>query len=1280
MPEIPSSLQTDTLGESVEGQLRAMDIAGNSAGDVDSSEAPTKSAIKKAAKMAELKKKKEAKQREQLSLKAKDDERRKEAMEEAKKIVIQDDPSLPKPVTIRTNVSDTLIVKLRPAESSLSTTEPDAAGRGTRVKISGWVHRVRHQKDMLFITLRDGYGLLQCILSGRLAQTYDAITLTPESTLTIYGEMCEVPPSQHAPDNRELHADYFKIIGKAPGDAETITNIIAPGGDPQTLLNNRHLVIRGDTASSILKVRAAVLRAFRQTFEEMQLTEVTPPCMVQTQVEGGSTLFAFDYYGEKAYLTQSSQLYLETCLPALGDVFCVQESFRAEKSLTRRHLSEYTHIEGELAFIEFSDLLDHLELLMSRVIEIALSNNLIARYIYELNPTFVVPQRPFRRMRYSDAIDWLNEHGILNEEGQPHAFGDDIAEAAERRMTDIINLPILLTHFPVEIKAFYMKRDPNDPRVTESVDVLMPGVGEIVGGSMRMEDLDELMGGYEREKISPAAYVWYIDQRKYGTTPHGGYGLGLERFLAWLCGLHTVREAFPVAARYPSATHSTRATMALQAQWNLDSTSNSIISIGRDLLKAATSDNIQPIAILACEQFGNTIAMCPETCRRMEYSVLPTPSPVAIQFLKAVAGYSAHDCATHFGKSQAGVKFLGLASALVTSMGCYHGSVALHNMLKSSAVDDTLLPTARHLKDLLESLEHRCQLSSFPDNILGWEILLHKTCRKQVGGRFVLFQASPKAIGDIVDAFRQLSRLGQSTVTRVTITAHVDLIPWLAAFTKWCVGIPPIVLLESGTSVPSPPDSNVVVVESSSREIKVQIQHTISNLEQLLVSKWDTRYMTYMVTVASYGQWMLQRYGFNAGLDSRVLDQALPHALKQVLFLLKINENFPAERDEPGPFSPSQYSQFGFSPFLEEPAIAKSASLFLGREFTMEAEQPVEQLIEHLPLVKLHLDPLAQSCACKNCQSSGQDGESKFVGCERNFFWDRLATIIAGILCISLFHCPELLRVRSYYGPALKRFKQCIREILSTGKPVYLEPSSLLLSTLKFVGHELKKSVSARDAFASDWVASSFKGQVVYPTVFETLHIPKRGYLALTWLPGLLQYDQTIYSRVQSTRILTYPSELITYPNPVIKPCNLATSWRLTWQVEAEDGYLQTNIALQDISSGAIVPYTVHSPNTLFLGLCHSLMLESCPHNPTALLNAADSSAVYISPIALVDNLMKKLKPKNLGVVAVDGADDLRMYAMCNSQGVFNMVVRRNSCLKCCLDFCRVVGAEILVL
>lgn len=509
--------------------------------EVASYKPAAKAAMKKAVSYADQQKKKAGKEKELAIRHQKEEEERQKVFEEAKKIVLKEDSSLPKAVKIHLGEKRPEVVKLGSGERTKEV-DYSSDNRGTRVRVMGRVHRERKQKEVLFVTLRDGHGYMQCVLTGPLAKTYDALTLTRESSMMITGEMWEVPPGAHAPDNRELHADYFEMVGKAPGGDEAITNVVQAKGDAQTLLDRRHLVLRGETSASVLFVRDAVEHAFNVKYHELGYVKVSPPALVQTQVEGGSTLFDFNYYSEKAYLTQSSQLYLETAIPFAGNVYCIEKSFRAEKSLTRRHLSEYTHVEAELDFITFDDLLEHLEDIICGVLEIVMGNPRIAAMLQDLNPDFQMPERPFKRMKYADAIEWLKGHDIPNEDGNPHEFGDDIAEAAERRMTDIINRPIFLTHFPVEIKAFYMQKDKDDKRVTESVDCLMPGVGEIVGGSMRMDDYDELMAAYKREGMDPSPYYWYTDQRRYGTSPHGGYGLGLERFLAWLCKQHTVRD------------------------------------------------------------------------------------------------------------------------------------------------------------------------------------------------------------------------------------------------------------------------------------------------------------------------------------------------------------------------------------------------------------------------------------------------------------------------------------------------------------------------------------------------------------------------------------------------------------------------------------------------------------------------------------------------------------------------------------------------------------------
>eukprot|EP00842_Homolaphlyctis_polyrhiza_P001118 jgi/Hompol1/2006/HPOL_005310-RA len=462
--------------------LRAIEAAGGAKANfvvrkdlIEGFQPAAKAAIKKAVKMFEVNVKKAQKAAaaaaEAAAEALKNAAAEQARIEEAKKIVLVEDASLPAALQASIKIRDT------------------TAHRGRRVKISGWVHRLRVQgKDIMFIVLRDGSGFLQCVLNGKMCHTFDALTLTVESTVTIHGVLQEVPAGKSAPGGHELICDFWSVIGKAPGGDEAFGNKLNTVREPaqycdvessnDILLDQRHLVIRGEIASSVLRVRSHLMKAFRSFFESRFLTEVSPPLM--------------------AYLTQSSQLYLETCLASIGDVYCMVDSFRAEKSLTRRHLSEFTHCEAELAFISFDDLMNFVEDMIVSVVDAILDDPVCGQIVKDLNPDFKRPKKPFKRMQYIDAIKWLNDHGIkkdiLNENGDKigeadYEYGEDIPESPERRMTDTIGEPILLNRFPAEIKSFYMKRCGDDRRLTESVDLLMPNVGEIVGGSMRISDL-----------------------------------------------------------------------------------------------------------------------------------------------------------------------------------------------------------------------------------------------------------------------------------------------------------------------------------------------------------------------------------------------------------------------------------------------------------------------------------------------------------------------------------------------------------------------------------------------------------------------------------------------------------------------------------------------------------------------------------------------------------------------------------------------------------------------
>lgn len=417
-----------------------------------------------------------------------------------------------------------------------------ARKEGNRVCIRGWVHRLRMQgKSMIFITLRDGTGYLQCLLTQEMCRSIDVPKLTVESTVALSGILQAVPAGKSAPGGHELLVDFWQLIHAAPSGIDAFETRLNKEANPDVLYDLRHLVLRGETASLLMKLRSVFLGAFREHYSDQGYFELTTPCLTQTECEGGSTLFKLDYYGEPAYLTQSSQLYLETAIPSLGDVYCIQMSFRAEASRTRRHLSEFTHVEAECPFVTYEQLLDRIEFLVCDVLEKVLKGP-YEEAILELNPDLHVPKRPFRRMQYKEAIEWLRSHDVRKDDGTLYEYGEDIPEKPERFMVDTLGEPIFLCRFPAEMKAFYMFKDPADRTLTHSTDLLMPGVGEIVGGSMRIWDYDELLAGYKREGIDPKHYYWYTDQRRYGSCPHGGYGLGFERFLAWALRRDHVRE------------------------------------------------------------------------------------------------------------------------------------------------------------------------------------------------------------------------------------------------------------------------------------------------------------------------------------------------------------------------------------------------------------------------------------------------------------------------------------------------------------------------------------------------------------------------------------------------------------------------------------------------------------------------------------------------------------------------------------------------------------------
>lgn len=401
---------------------------------------------------------------------------------------------------------------------------------GKKIFVFGWVTASREGKKVSFFDLTAFFKTVKCVIEAKTSLTF-------QTSLLVHAIVAE---------NKGKDGHDFELLVQG---YEIFNGYQAPPfplnreSEKETWLDNAHLGLRMKQRSLFIQAQSQLLRSLREHYFATNHYEITPPTLVQTQVEGGATLFGLDYYGEKAYLTQSSQLYLETVAPVAGKAFCIMPSYRAEKSKTSRHLSEFTHVEAELADITFDELMYNIEQLLRTTIKSFYAAMLDK--IREIDPDFepvVLADAPFKRITYKDAIDFLHSKGHLKTDGTPYVQGDDIADASERFLLETYgeNQPVFLTRFPEEHKPFYVSKDEEG---TQTCDLLFPGIGETVGASMRHTVYEDLVKGFEREGISPDPYYWYLDMAKYGPCPHGGYGLGFERLLMCLMKYKNVDQS-----------------------------------------------------------------------------------------------------------------------------------------------------------------------------------------------------------------------------------------------------------------------------------------------------------------------------------------------------------------------------------------------------------------------------------------------------------------------------------------------------------------------------------------------------------------------------------------------------------------------------------------------------------------------------------------------------------------------------------------------------------------
>jgi asparaginyl-tRNA synthetase len=407
---------------------------------------------------------------------------------------------------------------------------------GEKVSVLGWLYNKRTSGKLQFPIIRDGSGYLQCVVFKKEVseETWAAAdAATQESSVRVTGTVRE---ESRAPGGVELGVETFEVLGPA---GEYPISPKEHGTD--FLMNHRHLWLRSSKQHAVLRIRNEVEKGIRDFFYDRDFVLIDSPILTANAAEGTSTLFETDYFGEKAYLSQSGQLYLEPAAAAFGRVYCFGPTFRAEKSKTRRHLMEFWMVEPEVAFLEFEGLQslaeEFVEYLVTRALERCQEElKTLERDQSKLENV----KRPFPRITYREAID------LLAAKGMEAKFGDDLGGDEETVIANSFDRPVMISRYPTDIKAFYMQPDPNDPSVVLGLDMIAPeGYGEIIGGSQRIHDHDLLLARIKQHNLPVEKFQWYLDVRKYGTFPHSGFGMGIERCVAWISGVPHLRETIP---------------------------------------------------------------------------------------------------------------------------------------------------------------------------------------------------------------------------------------------------------------------------------------------------------------------------------------------------------------------------------------------------------------------------------------------------------------------------------------------------------------------------------------------------------------------------------------------------------------------------------------------------------------------------------------------------------------------------------------------------------------
>lgn len=766
------------------------------------------------------------------------------------------------------------------------------------------------------------------------------------------------------------------------------------------------------------------------------------------------------------------------------------------------------------------------------------------------------------------------------------------------------------------------------------------------------------------------------------------------------------------------------------AVWSLSDTAGGTVTIARSLVAAATGDNVNALAIVACREFGNTLAICYETERKVEKTVLPPTPPVFVRFLQALVGYDGDRSANELGQSVAGLKFCALLTALVTTIGPFESAKAVEIMLRKASPDDNLemIPRTNHLNDLFKVLESRCHRGGFATSIVGWQVILSEKIdthlgrlegataedQKKIRKRLLRPAPSAETVSILVDAFRQIARIGTASITNAKIETDTAA-PWIVAFTTWCLGIGPSIQIDGKVEIES--DNSLISVSistasarssSDSVGVKITIYHQIGHHTEL-ISKSSGNEWIGMAPIREYGKLLISEFGTQEDdTATRALYKALSLAVPQVISALKPR----AIEGRPSAGTPStMFDEFHMTSLPTRHDVETTYTQLFDAKDKLDWSQDKSVFVRDLPLVKIHLAAMEAECGCEDCSTSTSMNRSDWFGlCKKVSFYRKLGEITTDIICLSLVdsppECPLLLQLstqgrhfdHTQDGPWAMDLEGCVLQIIETGEgPSFLMPGAALVNRARFlVGHG--PDVLQYDGFDvssnSVLITTSGQGQVMYPTLFEQQRLHKAGYLRLTCLPGALQWNEQSYKRtVSSTTLqsgryddLSDPPTLRMVPKiPVSVPFNAFEELSMFWKVSVKDiDTLECNIGVRSGTGKASV--VERNPMDVLQCFDDCFLMDSCKHPP---LSKVDTPDAFNALIGLSGSDSEACDTNNhraeLDILPVSGADDLRLFGAARGECPVDeegrkTVIRQHTCLECCLNFCRVADASLLIL